>query len=115
MPPMAEFAYKGVSQGGVLTIQGRFTVQDKDTFTALMKDKVDLSQGSLFIDAAGLAYIDSSAIGDLLKVKMEATKHNKKVHIAGLNDQVLKIFKMACLDSVFVVMTDTEFDKIAKG
>ncbi|MBI3395017.1 MAG: STAS domain-containing protein [Spirochaetia bacterium] len=112
---MAQFDYKQVSQGGVITINGRFTIQDKDLFSNLVKEKVDLAKSNLYIDAGGLIYIDSSAIGDLLKLKMEASKHSKKVHIAGLSDSVLKIFKMACLDSVFVVIDSDDFAKIANG
>lgn len=106
---MAEF--KVNKSGGILIIKilGRFTVEDKDEFMMITQDKMDMSSEGTCIDTSELKYIDSSGIGDLLKLKMEAAKQEHNIFIMGLNEAIEKVFKMARLDSVFTMITPEEF------
>ena len=106
---MAEFKFSKLNDIGVLSIGGRFTLVDKDEFQALVEDNVDLSAMDLALDARHLDYIDSSGIGDFIKLKMEANKFKRQVYVFGLKDAVEKTFRSARLESVFEVMTEDEF------
>ncbi len=108
---MAEFKFTKLDNVGVLAVGGRFTLVDKDEFQALVEDHVDLSAMDVAVDARGLDYIDSSGIGDFIKLKMEANKNKKLVYVFGLKDAVEKTFRSARLESVFEVVTEDEFKK----
>ncbi len=107
---MAEFKVNKSGRGvTVIKINGRFTVEDKDEFMIITQEKIDMKSDGTCIDTSDLKYIDSSGIGDLLKLKMEAAKQEHTIYIMGLNESIEKVFKMARLDSVFVMLTPDEF------
>jgi anti-anti-sigma factor len=106
---MAEISFEEKGKFQNITIAGRFTVEDKDLFQKVVKDKIDFDKDGSFIVATDLKYIDSSGIGDLLKLKMEAAKGNHTIYVVGLNESIQKVFKMARLDSVFVMLTPEEY------
>jgi len=93
----------------VIEISGRFTIENRDEFQALIKEHVDLNGPGTCVDATELGYIDSSGIGELLRFKMLAAKHNHAIYIFGLSDSIFKMFKMSQLNHVFSVMTKEEF------
>ena len=106
---MAEFEYKKQGDLGVLAISGRFTLVDKDDFQAALGENFDLDSQDVALDARNLEYIDSSGIGDFIKLKMEVTKKNRAVYVFGLQEAVDKTFRSARLESVFTIMTEDEF------
>ena len=106
---MAEFKVSKTGDITVIKIVGRFTVEDKDEFMLITQDKIDMQSVGTCIDTADLKYIDSSGIGDLLKLKMEAAKQEHNIYVMGLNEAIEKVFKMARLDSVFTMITPEEF------
>lgn len=105
---MAEFNHRDMKNHWLLAIKGRFTLVDKDHFQAALQNNQD-SDKTICLDASGLEFIDSSGIGDLLKLKMEAAKNQKQICIFGLHDAVLKSFKIAKLDSVFEILSKEEY------
>jgi anti-anti-sigma factor len=106
---MADFEVSKTGPITVVKISGRFTVEDKDEFMIITEDKIDLSSEGTCINTSDLKYIDSSGIGDLLKLKMEASKQNHTIYVMGLNEAIEKVFRMARLDSVFQMITEPEF------
>ncbi len=105
---MAEFRFKDLDGTGLISIRGRFTLMDKDDFQGVLADNVDLDSQDVALDLRELDYVDSSGIGDFIKLKMEATKRNNSVFVFGLKDAVEKAFKSARLDSVFTILSDDE-------
>lgn len=106
---MAEFTFTKADEIGILSVSGRFTLVDKDDFQAALEDNVELNAMDLAIDARNLDYIDSSGIGDFIKLKMEAAKFKRAVYVFGLKEAVEKTFRSARLESVFNVLTEEEF------
>lgn len=106
---MAEFNYKKNDKIGILSISGRFTLVDKDEFMSAVQDNFDLTTDDIALDTRDLEYIDSSGIGDFIKLKMEVNKHQRSVFVFGLQDAVEKTFRSARLESVFSVLTEEEF------
>ncbi|HOO71167.1 MAG TPA: STAS domain-containing protein [Spirochaetota bacterium] len=60
-------------------------------------------------DCKGLEFIDSSAIGTLVKYFNEAGNFNIKMVIINTSDAILKIFKTAKLSRLFVILTEDQF------
>ncbi|HMU85005.1 MAG TPA: STAS domain-containing protein [Leptospiraceae bacterium] len=112
---MASYAINNNYKIKVLEISGRFTIENRDEFQAFIKENVDMSAPGTCIDATDLGYIDSSGIGELLRLKMSAAKTNHVIYVFGLSDAILKMFKMSQLNHVFVIMTKEEFESQFKA
>lgn len=93
----------------VIEIAGRFTIENRDDFQELLKNQVDMNSAGTCIDATELGYIDSSGIGELLRLKVQAAKSNHPIYIFGLSDSIFKMFKMSQLNHVFSILTKEEF------
>ncbi|MBE7439889.1 MAG: STAS domain-containing protein [Spirochaetales bacterium] len=106
---MAEITFEDKGKVQVITISGRFTIEDKDQFQRTVKDRISFEKEASCILASDLKYIDSSGIGDLLKLKMEAAKGSHTIYVVGLNESIQKVFTMARLDSVFVMLTPDDY------
>ena len=104
---MAKFHFQKLDSLGLITIKERFTLMDKDDFQSVLEN-VDLAEQEVALDLRNLEYIDSSGIGDLIKLKMESKKHNNAVYVFGIKGAVEKAFNSAKLDSVFTVLTEEE-------
>jgi anti-sigma B factor antagonist len=50
-----------------------------------------------------VAYLDSSGLGMLVYIKKEIGRHNGKLKILNLNEQVLNVFKLTKLDEFFEI------------
>ena len=106
---MAELEYQQKNNIGIISIGGRFTLVDKDDFQKLVKEEIDLSGMDVILDVTDLEYVDSSGIGDFIKLKMEAAKYKNSVFVKGIRDHVEQTFKSARLDSVFTLISEEEF------
>ena len=95
----------------LITIKGRFTIENKAEFQQAVHDDEEIVKGDIGIDARSMHFIDSSGIGELLKLKVDTNKNNKKIYIYGLNDYISKIFKASRLHVSFVLLKPEDFDK----
>jgi len=64
-----------------------------------MQDK--LKNKDIIIDLTWVRFVDSSAIGFLVKIKRIARKTGNKVVICGIKDMVLQVFRMTRMELVF--------------
>ncbi len=60
-------------------------------------------------DCAQLEFIDSSAIGTLVKFFNSSVKNNIEMYVYGLRDELLKIFDTTKINRVMTVMTTESF------
>lgn len=108
---MAVIEVKKINGMALITIKGRFTIENKAEFQQAVHDDQDIVKGDIGIDAKSMHFIDSSGIGELLKLKVDTTKNEKKIYIFGLNDYITRIFKASRLDNAFVLLNPEEFQK----
>ncbi len=106
---MAQFEVKKLASADCVGIIGRFTLEDKDAFLDIMTGKLDLQNRQVCFDCSRMDYIDSSGIGDLLKLRTEATRYNKPVVLGAMKEPVRKTFRTAQLESVFEIISEEEF------
>ncbi|MCB1306613.1 MAG: STAS domain-containing protein [Leptospiraceae bacterium] len=107
-----KFTFRREGNRALLGIEGRFTLEDKEDFLSFVSDSIDDQGGVLCIDARQLDYIDSSGIGDLIKLKMEAMKSFKRVCILGLTANMERVFRVSGLNSVFEVIDEAEYNQL---
>ncbi len=68
-----------------------------------------LTQGSnVLVDMSGVALIDSSGIASLLEAFQNAKKKGKTFTLAGVGDSVMRVFKLARLETVFMFSKSVE-------
>ena len=58
-----------------------------------------------------LEFIDSSAIGTLVKFFNTSVKNNIEMYIYGLRDELIKIFDTTKINRVMTILTRDEFEK----
>ena len=61
-------------------------------------------------DCSKLKFVDSSAIGTLVKFLNYTEKHNIRLIFFDLNEAIKKIFDTAKLSNIFEIMSKVEFD-----
>ena len=88
-----------------LFLSGRFDYQEyrifKTAYTAALDDPVITT---VDVDFSGVGYIDSSALGMLLKLREEAHLRNKSVRLLYPNQAVRHIFETAFFRKLFEVV-----------
>jgi len=63
---------------------------------------------SLIVDMDGVSLIDSSGVASLLEAFQNARKKGKDFIIAAVRDEVMRVFKLAKLETVFVLADSVE-------
>ena len=61
---------------------------------------------SVYADLSGVSYIDSSGIASLIQSHQQAAKDGTNFYLFKTSEAVLKVIKLARLDSIFK-LTDT--------
>jgi anti-sigma B factor antagonist len=86
----------------ILDLVGRLTVGDG---AELLRDKVTsvVFQGNskVLLNLAGVPYIDSGGLGELVRCSMAAKKANGSVKVIGLTSKVVDLLTITKLIAVF--------------
>jgi len=64
--------------------------------------------GGVVVDMSGVRMIDSSGIASLLEAFQTARKRGKGFVLAGAGESVIKVLKLARLETVFEIVDDVE-------
>lgn len=109
---MAEIQFQQDGQRARLRVSGRFTIEDKADFQAIVQENLGDATGVLVVDVKDLAYIDSSGIGDLIKLKMDYGKQFARICLLGVPDSVSRVFRVSGLTQVFEAVDEDEYDSL---
>ncbi len=86
----------------VLDLQGKLTIDDG---AALLRDKVAsvVFQGQIkvVLNLAGVGYMDSGGLGELVRCSMAARKANGSVKLANLTSRITDLLTITKLLTVF--------------
>jgi len=86
----------------VLDLEGRLTIGEGSD---LLRDKVAtvVSQGTskVVLNLAGVPYIDSGGLGELVRCSMTAKKANGSVKLIGVSGRVVDLLTITKLITVF--------------
>ena len=75
-------------------------------FQNMIIDTLKSGHSRIILDLIDVSYIDSSGIGEILKLFLEAREKSRDLVLTNLPSGILKIFQNAKLDAVFNI-TDT--------
>jgi anti-anti-sigma factor len=70
---------------------------------------LDMSPGIIAFDCTQLEFIDSSAIGTLVKFFNSSAKNKVEMYVYGLKDGLLKIFDTTKINRIMTVMSAEDF------
>lgn len=90
-------------------INGEFYLDSIEYAERIWNQEVTLRPGTIGICCRGVKYIDSSAIGILVKFLNNAKKLDIELVFFDLSESVLSVFATARLDDFFVTMSADEF------
>ena len=89
----------------IVHIKGEFHIGNVNKFEELWHKKKKKSPELIAIDCKELEYIDSSAIGTLVKFLNNTMSKKIKLVFFDLNNSIQNIFKTARLDNFFTITT----------
>jgi anti-sigma B factor antagonist len=89
----------------IMELDGRLTIeQDDDFFREFVKIiNKTMKPKAIIIECTKLSFIDSTGIGYLVRCMKKATPNKIQMHLTCVNEDVLKIIKIARLDKFLSV------------
>jgi anti-sigma B factor antagonist len=91
----------------VVTVHGEIDLEQSSSLRRTLLDAQGKSD-ALIVDLAAVTMIDSSGVASLLEAFQAARKKGKKMMLAGPGEGVLRVLKLARLDTVFKIAADVE-------
>ncbi|MFW6366905.1 MAG: STAS domain-containing protein [Spirochaetota bacterium] len=95
----------------IIKVTGEFHIGNVNKFEELWHSLIDKKPTVVAIDCSELEYIDSSAIGTLVKFLNNAMNKKIKLIFFDLNKAIQNIFKTARLDNFFIITTRDALEK----
>jgi anti-sigma B factor antagonist len=89
----------------IIQIEGEFHIGNVVKFEELWHTLIEKKPSVIALDCSKLDYIDSSAIGTLVKFLNNAMSKKIKLVFFDLNKPIQNIFKTARLDNFFTITT----------
>jgi anti-sigma B factor antagonist len=78
-----------------------------DRIAARLKEIVDGAPEGLFIfDFGEVTYLSSSALGMLISLQRRVAQRKGQLKLAGIRDEVMEVFRITKLDTVFDIYND---------
>ncbi|MBX7058735.1 MAG: STAS domain-containing protein [Leptospirales bacterium] len=106
---MAKLEVRKNGNAVILSIKGRHTLHDKADFQAMLEDIKASGGSTLCVDVSAMEYVDSSGIGDLIKVKMESGKIFEQLLVYGMSEAVARSFRVSGLLQLFEIIDEAHF------
>ena len=98
----------------VIGMHGKMTIGSGDVqFREEIKAILELGQKKLVLDLAGLKYMDSSGVGELVSTYTTATNRGASLHLANISGKILDLLQITQLLQVFD--TYESVDEAVKG
>lgn len=93
----------------VFTIAGEFFIESVESAEKTWNQIVQKQPRVVGIDCHEIKFIDSSAIGVLVKFPNNSTKLNIQLIFFDLNETIFNVFKTAKLGNFFTIMDKEQF------
>lgn len=101
---MADVLAKAHADSGIIELKGDFNLENSKAVAAAWEEQLAKNPATVAFDCRGLRFMDSSAIGILVKFLTTAMNRNIKLFLCDLNDTILRVFQNARLNSFFTII-----------
>jgi len=95
----------------IVNIKGEFYVGNVARYEEFWQEQIKKKPNAIVFNCKELVYIDSSAIGTLVKFLHNATSEGVKLQFFNLNPSINNIFQIARLDKFFTITTREEVER----
>jgi anti-sigma B factor antagonist len=93
----------------ILELRGRITVGEGNLVVReLVQDQVARGRKKLVLNLAGVDYVDSAGIGELVRTFSTLRREGGQMKLANVNPRVMELLKATSLQSVFDIQKDEE-------
>ncbi|HEY8849279.1 MAG TPA: STAS domain-containing protein [Thermoanaerobaculia bacterium] len=97
----------------ILYVEGLIKLgESAEFFSSALENVLKNESGNVIIDFTKIDYIDSTGIGELVGYLGKFTTQNRKLILVNPSERILKLLKLAKLDTVFKIY-NTEEEAIA--
>jgi anti-anti-sigma factor len=90
---------------------GKYDIEELLFFSTLFNDEINKKPGVIALDLADLTYIDSSAIGSLIRYNNKAVNEDIDFLCYNLNKNIENIFRISKLDQFLPILSTEDFQK----
>ncbi len=105
---------ENINTGAIIRITGEVDLSVSPSIKEKILEQIELNKKehnfniakSIYADLSGVSYIDSSGIASLIQSHQQAAKNGTNFYLFKTSEAVLKVIKLARLDSIFK-LTDT--------
>ena len=95
-----------VGHVSVVEVTGKLTSLETGALTNSIAQLLKEGRKQILLNLRGLAYLDSSGIGDLVRTYMSVIKSGGEMKVVGLTDKAEEILKITKLYQVFQEFQD---------
>jgi anti-sigma B factor antagonist len=88
----------------LICIPKNFAIEEAAIFRLTANNYLNEGKINIILDFRECTFIDSTGLGVLVAVYKKCAELNGHLKLKGLNDQVLKVFKLTRLDRVFDII-----------
>ena len=92
----------------VITLSGKFNIEEVAKFEEAISVDLAKKLKTIAINFSEVEYIDSSALGSLIKLMNKAKNISIDFILFDMTQPILSIFRLAYLDKFFSIMTADE-------
>lgn len=96
----------GASTPTVLSIPGDLIIKNRQEFRERIAHALETGNRHIVLDFTGTGYVDSYGLGVMVSVNRMCREAGARLVVAGLNEDVRKLFDFAHLSDLFTI-TDT--------
>ena len=94
----------------ILIIEGDFYIESIEHAERMWNEQLLKRPKVMAINCKNIKYIDSSAVGILVKFLNNAMKMNTELVFFDLSEPIINVFKTAKLGNFFKIMSRTQFE-----
>ncbi|NQU61216.1 MAG: STAS domain-containing protein [Rhodospirillales bacterium] len=99
----------------VISLEGEIDLEYSSQVREILLGTFGENNRAIIVDLSGVLMIDSSGVASLLEGFQSAKKRGKEFILAGPGESVLRVLKLARLDTVFTLADDVDSAKSAAG
>lgn len=93
----------------ILELEGKFDIEEAMKFESLVNEMLPEHIKRVAIDLEKITYIDSSAIGSIIKAMNLVRNYGGDLVLLGVSAHIRNIFALARLDTFFTIQDKAEF------
>lgn len=92
----------------VIEVDGELVVGNRQELKAAVRERLSAGDRDFLFDFSRASYIDSSGLGVLVSLSKRIREEGGELRLAGLNDDLLTLFELTKLDTLFQIAGDRQ-------